>query len=65
MSVREFKGKVLVDLREHYTDQGGDMKPGRKGAVIDDVFKIVVMVFGEYMGQIKLASLLECLANIL
>uniref|UniRef100_A0A8C4QEN1 Activated RNA polymerase II transcriptional coactivator p15 n=1 Tax=Eptatretus burgeri TaxID=7764 RepID=A0A8C4QEN1_EPTBU len=34
VSVREFKGKVLVDLREHYTDQGGDMKPGRKGIAL-------------------------------
>ncbi|XP_019465556.1 CUGBP Elav-like family member 5 isoform X3 [Meleagris gallopavo] len=26
-----FKGKVLVDIREFYTDKEGDMKPGRKG----------------------------------
>lgn len=26
-----FKGKVLVDIREFYTDKEGNMKPGRKG----------------------------------
>lgn len=26
-----FKGKVLVDIREFYTDKEGSMKPGRKG----------------------------------
>ncbi|NXF38529.1 TCP4 polymerase, partial [Nyctibius bracteatus] len=29
-----FKGKVLVDIREFYTDQEGDMKPGRKGIAL-------------------------------
>ncbi|XP_010005779.1 PREDICTED: activated RNA polymerase II transcriptional coactivator p15-like [Chaetura pelagica] len=26
-----FKGKVLVDIREFYTDKEGSTKPGRKG----------------------------------
>ncbi|XP_078455906.1 activated RNA polymerase II transcriptional coactivator p15 isoform X2 [Lampetra fluviatilis] len=30
VSVREFKGKVLVDVREYY-DKDGDMKPTKKG----------------------------------
>ncbi|KAM9331212.1 activated RNA polymerase II transcriptional coactivator p15-like [Gastrophryne carolinensis] len=31
VSVRDFKGKVLIDIREYFMDQQGDMKPGRKG----------------------------------
>ncbi|XP_012676594.1 SUB1 regulator of transcription a [Clupea harengus] len=30
-SVRNFKGKVLIDIREYWMDQDGEMKPGRKG----------------------------------
>ncbi|XP_077988980.1 activated RNA polymerase II transcriptional coactivator p15-like [Glandiceps talaboti] len=30
VNVRDFKGKVLVDIREYY-DAGGELKPGRKG----------------------------------
>ncbi|XP_014277543.1 RNA polymerase II transcriptional coactivator isoform X2 [Halyomorpha halys] len=30
LKVREFKGKVMIDLREYY-DSDGEMKPGRKG----------------------------------
>ncbi|NXN13034.1 TCP4 polymerase, partial [Indicator maculatus] len=29
-----FKGKVLVDVREFYTDKNGDKKPGRKGIAL-------------------------------
>ncbi|NXP79108.1 TCP4 polymerase, partial [Ramphastos sulfuratus] len=29
-----FKGKVLVDIREFYTDKDGDKKPGRKGIAL-------------------------------
>uniref|UniRef100_A0A8C3K4X6 Activated RNA polymerase II transcriptional coactivator p15 n=1 Tax=Calidris pygmaea TaxID=425635 RepID=A0A8C3K4X6_9CHAR len=29
-----FKGKVLVDIREFYTDKEGSMKPGRKGIAL-------------------------------
>ncbi|KAF7687491.1 SUB1 regulator of transcription b [Silurus meridionalis] len=31
VSVRDFKGKVLIDLREYWMDQAGEMKPGKKG----------------------------------
>lgn len=39
VSVRDFKGKVLIDIREYWMDQEGEMKPGRKGTVL---FYIVV-----------------------
>ncbi|NXG46070.1 TCP4 polymerase, partial [Psilopogon haemacephalus] len=29
-----FKGKVLVDIREFYTNKDGDKKPGRKGIAL-------------------------------
>ncbi|NWH71501.1 TCP4 polymerase, partial [Piaya cayana] len=32
--VSSFKGKVLVDIREFYTDKEGDLKPGRKGIAL-------------------------------
>ncbi|XP_063816571.1 activated RNA polymerase II transcriptional coactivator p15 [Pseudophryne corroboree] len=31
VSVRDFRGKVLIDIREYFMDQAGEMKPGRKG----------------------------------
>lgn len=31
VSVREFKGKALVDVREYWMNQDGEMKPGKKG----------------------------------
>lgn len=31
VTVREFKGKVYVDIREFYLDNNGDLKPGKKG----------------------------------
>ena len=30
-TVSKFKGKVLVDIREYYQADDGEMKPGRKG----------------------------------
>ncbi|CAD7680020.1 unnamed protein product [Nyctereutes procyonoides] len=31
VSVRDFKGKVLNDIREYWMDPEGEMKPGRRG----------------------------------
>ena len=31
VSVRNFQGKQLVDIREYYTDDSGERKPGKKG----------------------------------
>ncbi|XP_047399828.1 activated RNA polymerase II transcriptional coactivator p15-like [Sciurus carolinensis] len=31
VSVRDFKGKVLMDIREYWRDSEGETKPGRKG----------------------------------
>ena len=33
VDVRTFNGKVLVDIREYYTDDSGERKPGKKGSV--------------------------------
>ncbi|XP_077572186.1 activated RNA polymerase II transcriptional coactivator p15-like [Stigmatopora nigra] len=35
VSVREFKGKVLVDIREYWTNTDGEMKPGKKGIALN------------------------------
>eukprot|EP01135_Chromosphaera_perkinsii_P001798 Nk52_evm67s210 gene=Nk52_evmTU67s210 len=31
ITVREFRGKTLVDIREFYTDNSGELRPGKKG----------------------------------
>ncbi|XP_076296307.1 single stranded-binding protein c31A isoform X2 [Lasioglossum baleicum] len=53
VSVRDFKGKLYVDIREMYFDKDANMKPGKKGiclnmaqwrkllSVIEDVDKAV------------------------
>ncbi|KAL7839546.1 hypothetical protein SRHO_G00262040 [Serrasalmus rhombeus] len=35
VSVRDFKGKVLIDIREYWMDQAGEMKPGKKGIALN------------------------------
>ncbi|XP_064296044.1 activated RNA polymerase II transcriptional coactivator p15-like isoform X1 [Phalacrocorax carbo] len=37
VSVRDFKGKVLIDIREYWMDQEGEMKPGRKAVARDSL----------------------------
>uniref|UniRef100_A0A672HNE3 Activated RNA polymerase II transcriptional coactivator p15 n=1 Tax=Salarias fasciatus TaxID=181472 RepID=A0A672HNE3_SALFA len=32
VSVRDFKGKVLIDIREYWMNQDGEMKPGKKAS---------------------------------
>ncbi|XP_054714604.1 activated RNA polymerase II transcriptional coactivator p15-like isoform X2 [Uloborus diversus] len=34
VNVREFRGKIMVDIREYY-DSDGDLKPGRKGICLN------------------------------
>ncbi|NXN30529.1 TCP4 polymerase, partial [Nycticryphes semicollaris] len=36
-----FKGKVLVDIREFYTDKEGNAKPGRKGRTWNQLKEII------------------------
>ncbi|XP_071864723.1 single stranded-binding protein c31A [Bombus fervidus] len=53
ISIRDFKGKLYVDIREMYFDKEANLKPGKKGiclsiaqwqkllSVVDDVDKAV------------------------
>lgn len=41
VSVREFRGKVMVDIREFY-DADGDLKPGKKGTFYVIFFNVIV-----------------------
>ncbi|GIY92595.1 activated RNA polymerase II transcriptional coactivator p15 [Caerostris extrusa] len=34
VNVREFRGKLMVDIREYY-EKDGDMKPGKKGICLN------------------------------
>lgn len=40
VTVRDFRGKVLIDVREYWMDQAGEMKPGKKG---NGVMKMCVL----------------------
>lgn len=42
LKVRQFKGKVLVDIREYY-ETGGDIRPGKKGTFINVVWTIILL----------------------
>ena len=32
MSVQEFRGRLLVSIREYYDDEAGERRPGKKGS---------------------------------
>uniref|UniRef100_A0A3Q1CU53 Activated RNA polymerase II transcriptional coactivator p15 n=1 Tax=Amphiprion ocellaris TaxID=80972 RepID=A0A3Q1CU53_AMPOC len=34
--IRDFKGKVLMDIREYWMNQDGEMKPGKKGTSLQN-----------------------------
>jgi len=34
VEVSKFKGKTYVNIREYYTDETGELKPGRKGIAL-------------------------------
>ncbi|KAM7116501.1 activated RNA polymerase II transcriptional coactivator p15-like [Molossus nigricans] len=35
ISIRDFRGKVLTDIREYWMDPEGEMKPGRKDSSLE------------------------------
>lgn len=35
VNVRDFKGKVLIDIREYWMNQDGEMMPGKKGNLLE------------------------------
>jgi len=43
ITISDFTGKFMVDMREYYQpNDGGDLKPGRKGIMIGgDVLKVL------------------------
>lgn len=36
ISLRPWKGKMLIDIREYYTDAVGEEKPGKKGISLSE-----------------------------
>lgn len=40
VNVKQFKGKVLIDIREYYEDEESNLKPGRKGK-----YELIYMLF--------------------
>ncbi|XP_001177085.1 activated RNA polymerase II transcriptional coactivator p15 [Strongylocentrotus purpuratus] len=46
VNVREFRGKVLIDIREYYEKEVGDLLPGKKGIslTVDQWRKLVSQV---------------------
>ena len=54
VTVKKLKGRVLVDMREFYTDQSGKLKPGRKGICFTkQQFETVVSQLGDITAAIE------------
>ncbi|XP_043270982.1 activated RNA polymerase II transcriptional coactivator p15 [Venturia canescens] len=47
VTVREFKGKMYVDIREMYVDKEGELKPGKKGIAMN------MMQWRKFMDQVE------------
>lgn len=64
VSVRDFKGKVLIDIREYWMNQDGDMKPGKKGNCISKPslhLSLDTSLYGTYMTQFKPEVDMHCI----
>ena len=43
VTLREFRGKTLIDIREYYSDAAGDLRPGKKGiSLTEEQWKTLV-----------------------
>lgn len=51
VSVRDFKGKVLIDIREYWMNQDGEMKPGKKGSYQSEAAVSMIRVSGKDEGR--------------
>jgi len=56
VSVRTFKGKVLIDIREYYT-ASGEEKPGKKGiALSPEQWKVLVSSMDDISAAVEKMS---------
>ncbi|RYP78439.1 hypothetical protein DL771_000624 [Monosporascus sp. 5C6A] len=54
INISEFKGKVLVNIREYYTDQTGELRPGKKGISLPlDQYNRLVMAIPDINTQLN------------
>lgn len=60
VSVRDFKGKVLIDIREYWVNPDGDMKPGKKGNCISKPI-LHLSLYSTYMTQFTPEVVLSCI----
>ena len=52
--MRMFNGRYLVDIREYYTDDAGERKPGRKGG----------LAYSDRRTSVSLYLCTQCLSNV-
>lgn len=53
----EFSGKLLVSLREYYTDAGGQERPGKKGiSLTAEQFRALVPALPRLQAQLAAAT---------